>query len=251
MTCQSVETLQQSLSSRDTSPEVPLAQAQSIKTRPTLQSPYPHHSSDQGPGPDGLDLFLRSINRHPQQHEDLLSKRQETHVLDCVSCTLQGDTLAEQIQCSQCFLWSHVPCIKLQFDLEDDVLLKGDALWLCPGRCNKSTPLWKDELCVKNLPLSPSFTNPHFSMIYFSIGNCIFYRTALRNGKNSTKLYAGRISERHGMYATLEWYPGNIYTKGEEPRGENEVRTLIPIHQCARAMANQSKHYRKHQVRTV
>lgn len=99
-----------------------------------------------------FDDFLRSIGKHPQQIIQDIEVRKNSHLVDCVVCAQHHGTISdsglEQIQCGTCFIWSHTSCIKEQFELDDETILNGEITWICPGRCDKSIPLWTEDLYV-------------------------------------------------------------------------------------------------------
>ena len=103
----------------------------------------PGQESDVGSNSSGLTKFLREIGEHPDQ----LQQRREDKVMKCVVCNAQdsGSDQVSIIQCSKCWFVSHQACVKLQFGLPPTTN-GAELLWKCPGRCDKSTPLWSDDM---------------------------------------------------------------------------------------------------------
>ena len=82
-----------------------------------------------------------------------------------------------------------------------------------------------------------------FQLIGGRIGQYIYYRTRW-NGK----IYAAKILDQEdNEYATVQWYPGNIYANGEKPSKKAESNR-IPIHRCAQAIVDRGHGYRGEKV---
>ena len=93
-----------------------------------------------------LENFLDAIGKNPKREVETMVRRQEETMIDCVVCEGQQPEGSPTIRCSRCYLWSHIYCVRQQFGLDDKTMLNVKIPWLCPGRCDRRTPLWNDNL---------------------------------------------------------------------------------------------------------
>ena len=103
-------------------------------------------SSNGGEG-DPCDKAFSELLRAYGQHPDQIEERKAQRTISCAVCdaTGTGGSPSSTIQCSRCHLCSHWSCIKEHFGpSRRDLLVEDD--WSCPGRCDKSVPIWTDGL---------------------------------------------------------------------------------------------------------